>query len=77
MCSGKLYSIREAVDIIADLCEFKDRIVYDIGRPETISSKHISNEKLLSVISRKRYTNFSQGLSKTIEWVKSEIARNA
>jgi len=77
MCSGELKSIREVVRTVADLCGFKGYTVYDKSKPETVAIKHISNEKINKIISRVKYTDFNQGLSRTIEWVKNEIASNS
>lgn len=73
ICSGELHSIKEIADIIAELTGFKGEIVYNLDKPETISIKHVSNDKIRQILGND-YIQLRDGLAKTIEWVKNDIA---
>ena len=77
ICSGELHSIKYIVNLIAELSKFSGDIVYNKDRPETISFKSISNEKISKIVNRQKYTNFNQGLKRTIGWIKDDITRNS
>jgi GDP-L-fucose synthase len=73
ICSGELHSIKEIAEIIAEITGFKGDIVYNLDKPETISIKHISNEKIRQILNND-YLPLRDGLAKTIEWIKNDIA---
>lgn len=76
MCSGKLYSIKNIVDMIVKLTGFSGEIEYNTNKPETIGAKILSNKKLTNIIGKRNYIDLSTGLSKTIEWMKNDIIGN-
>jgi GDP-L-fucose synthase len=62
------YSIRELVETVAELMEFKGNINWLTDRPDGQLRKPSSNKKLLSVIESYNFISLRDGLKTTIDW---------
>ena len=49
---------------------YHPKIKYNLDKPQTIKSRHISNEKASKLIAFNPKINLLNGLTKTIEWYK-------
>ena len=61
-------SIREAVEIIADVMGFEGNIVFDDTKPDGQYRKPTSNFRLKSFIPEYKFTSFREGIKQTVEW---------
>ena len=65
------YSIKQIVDIICFLLEYKGEIIWDTSKPNGQYRKPSSNQRLLDLgWSVENYTSLQEGLKKTCEWFK-------
>jgi len=65
------YSIKQVVEIICDLLEYKGDVVWQLDKPSGQFRKPSSNQKLLDLGWKKKdYTSLEEGLKKTCEWFK-------
>ena len=64
----KEYSIKEVVDLIVKLMDFKGDVVWLDDKPDGQFRKPSSNKKLLSIIGSYNFTPLEVGLKNTIEW---------
>lgn len=61
-------SIRDLVENIAELMNFKGKIVWDSSKPNGQERKSSDNSPLKTLIPSFEFTNLSDGLKTTIEW---------
>jgi len=61
-------SIREVVNIIVELMNFKGNVVFDTTKPEGQFRKHSDNSKIKSYLPNFRFTPLYEGLKETIEF---------
>lgn len=61
-------SIREVVNIIVELMNFKGNVVFDTTKPEGQFRKHSDNSKIKSYLPNFRFTPLYEGLKETIEY---------
>jgi GDP-L-fucose synthase len=62
------YSIREVVELIAELMEFKGNINWLSDKPDGQFRKPSSNSKLLNIVGDYNFTPLREGLQETINW---------
>ena len=68
------WSIKNIVGEVLCVGKIKNKkIVYDITKPESVPYRIISRNKLDSLYGKFTYTSPTEGLKKTIEWIKGEI----
>jgi GDP-L-fucose synthase len=65
-----MYTIDEAVNLIAKLTNFKGKILYDDRKPMTIFKRVIDTTRARSILGFKASTSFEEGLKSTIEYYK-------
>lgn len=68
LSNPKEYSIKQIVNIIVDLLEFKGSIKWLTEKPNGQHRKPSSNKKLLNIIGDFEFTPLSDGLEKTIKY---------
>jgi len=68
--SGFQISIKDLVELIAELSGFKGRIVWDTAKPDGQPKRNLDTSKALGEFGFKAKTDFKEGLRKTIEWYK-------
>lgn len=70
--SKGMISIREVIEKISELMNFKGEILYKDRRNADVDAHNASNEKMKRLISFEP-TNFEEGLLKTIDWYRNEL----
>lgn len=61
------YSIKEIVNMIADIFNYKGKVTYDKSKPNGQMRKTVSNHLMKSIIGDYKFTPLYDGLKKTIE----------
>lgn len=72
---GCNYSLNDALKIIIEEAGFdyeKVPIEYDLTKPNSISNRNLSNDKIEKQLGIQPKTNFREGIRKTIIWYKGE-----
>ncbi|MGB9810085.1 MAG: NAD-dependent epimerase/dehydratase family protein, partial [Caldanaerobacter sp.] len=72
--TGKEITIRELVNMIAELCDYRGKIIWDTTKPDG------QPRRCLDVSRARKFgfeakTDLKTGLTKTIEWYKHEVLR--
>ncbi len=68
--AGFEISIKELVELIVELTDFKGRIVWDDTKPDGQPRRTLDTTKALEEFGFKAKTSLREGLKKTIEWYK-------
>ena len=68
--SGFEISIKDLVNLIAELTEFEGKITWDSSKPDGQPRRCLDTSKAEKEFGFKAETNFEEGLKKTIEWYK-------
>ena len=66
--AGFEVSIKDLVELIAKLTEFKGKIVWDTSKPDGQPRRMLDTSKAEKEFGFKAKTGFEEGLKKTIEW---------
>lgn len=66
--NGEIVTIRQIVEKISSILDFKGEIVYDISKPEGAEVRIMDNSKMKSIINLDKMHLIDEGLSKTIDW---------
>ena len=61
-------SIKEIIDLIVQISNFKGKIIFDTTKSDGQLSKKTDNSKLKSVIGNYNFTPIEKGLTDTINW---------
>jgi len=73
--TGKELTIRELVNLIAELCEFEGEIIWDTTRPDGQPRRCLDVNKAEKEFGFKAKTDLKTGLVKTINWYKKEYLK--
>lgn len=73
ICTSEEISIKDLAKLISDKIGFDGEILWDESKPEGISRKCLSNERLRRVLNFRPYTSLSEGISKTIKGYNEKI----
>jgi GDP-L-fucose synthase len=68
---GKEIKIKDLVQMIANLTEFKGKIIWDTSKPDGQPRRCLDTTKAEREFGFKAKTTFEEGLRKTIEWYRS------
>ena len=68
LTSSKEYSIKQIVDLITELMNFKGNVKFLPDKPDGQYRKPADNSKLLSIIPEFKFTPLEEGLKETIDW---------
>ncbi len=68
--SGKEISIKELVHIIAAEFNFKDKIIWDVDKPEGQFRKPSDNSIIRSIAPDFEFTPLEEGIHKSVKWFK-------
>lgn len=74
--AGFEISIKDLVDLIAELCEFDGEIKWDSSKPDGQPRRCLDTSKAEKEFGFEAKTDFREGLKKAIEWYKNLIALN-
>jgi GDP-L-fucose synthase len=66
--SGRRTSIRELVELVAELTEFRGQVVWDASKPDGQIDKGFAVERMKKILRFTPQTNLKDGLRKTIDW---------
>lgn len=66
--SGQRTSIRELVDLVAELTGFQGRVVWDTTKPDGQMDKGFAVERMKKILGFTPRTSLRGGLQKTIDW---------
>jgi len=69
--SGMEISIKDLVDLIAQLTGFKGEIVWDADKPDGQPRRCLNISRSERLFGFRAKTSFQEGLRRTIEWYKS------
>jgi len=61
-------SIREAVEVIAEVMEFDGKIIFDDSKPDGQFRKPTSNLRLKNFLPEYEFTSFKEGIKQTVDW---------
>lgn len=73
--SGMEMSIRDLVNLIAELTGFKGEVVWDSSKPDGQPRRCLDTSKAFGEFGYKARTDFREGLKKTIEWYRDTRAQ--
>jgi GDP-L-fucose synthase len=68
LSTGNEITIKDLVNLIADIYEFKGNIIWDISKPEGQYRKPSDNSVIKSIAPDFKFTPIEEGLRKSIEW---------
>lgn len=73
LCSGRMTTIREIVDIIVKICDYKGEITYDKTKPDAIPYRALSRNKYDSLFGIQTYKKLEEGIKEVVEWMRTEL----
>jgi GDP-L-fucose synthase len=73
--AGFEISIRDLAELVAELCGFRGRLVFDRTKPDGQPRRSLDVTRARSSLGFAASTDFRSGLKRTIEWYKAERAR--
>ena len=68
LSSGQEISIKELVQLIADIFEFKGKIIFDTTKPEGQFRKPSDNSIIKNMFTDFKFTSIEEGLKISIDW---------
>jgi GDP-L-fucose synthase len=71
---GKEITIKELVNLIAELTGYKGKIVWDTSKPDGQPRRCLDTSKAKNEFGFEARTNFVEGLRKTIKWYESTLS---
>jgi GDP-L-fucose synthase len=71
--SGKEITIKELVNLIAELAGYDGKIVWDVSKPDGQPRRCLEVSKAKKEFGFEAKTNFEEGLKRTMEWYKSTL----
>lgn len=75
--AGKEITIRELVELIADLTGYEGKITWDTSKPDGQPRRCLDTNRAKKEFGFEAKTDFKRGLKKTIEWYKENRTRLA
>lgn len=69
--SGKEITIRELVDLVAELTQYRGNIAWDTSKPDGQPRRCLETSKAKKEFGFQAVTSLREGLKKTIDWYKS------
>ena len=70
--SGFEISIKELAELIAEICEFRGDIVWDVSKPNGQPRRRLDTSRAFEEFGFQAKTDFREGLERTVEWYKTE-----
>jgi len=70
--AGKEITIRELVDLVAELSGYKGKIVWDTSKPDGQPRRYLETSRAKKEFGFEAKTDFVEGLKRTIDWYLSE-----
>jgi len=69
-------TIKELVDLIAELAKYKGKITWDTSKPDGQPRRCLDTTKAKQEFGFEASTNFTKGLEKTVEWYEEHYDKN-
>jgi GDP-L-fucose synthase len=66
--TGKEITIKELVDLIAELAKYKGKIVWDTSKPDGQPRRCLETSRAKEEFGFQAKTDFKEGLKRTIDW---------
>jgi len=76
ICSGRVYKVKEAVDIILQECKHDVRPHYDITKLDSPALRILSKIKFKSILGLRNYIPLEEGIHDVINWILEDIKDN-
>lgn len=73
ICSGQIYTVKEAVKIILDVCEHKVVPQYDSSKLDSPASRILSKKKFKSLLGIRKYISLEDGVKDVMNWIKEDM----
>ena len=73
--AGKEITIRDLVNLIAELTGYKGNIMWDTSKPDGQPRRCLDTSKAKREFGFEANTGLREGLEKTIDWYKNELLR--
>ena len=73
--AGKEISIRDLVNLIAKLTDYKGKIIWDTSKPDGQPRRCLDTGKAKKEFGFEAKTDFKEGLEKTIDWYKGNLTK--
>lgn len=70
--SGREVSIRELIEKLVELTNFRGKVVWDDSKPDGQLRRCLDTSRAYEAFGFKARTSFEEGLAKTVEWMDSE-----
>ena len=70
ICSGSPMTIKEAAEIILEVCNYKTEIYFNADKPSAIPYRAVDNSRYFQFFGDRKKTPFRTGVEKTMEWYK-------
>ncbi len=75
ICSSEPMTIKEAAQIILEVCNYKTEIYFNPKKPSAIPYRTVDNSRYLQSFGCRKRTPFRVGIEKTVEWYKKNQDR--
>ena len=72
--SGKEITIKELVNLVAELTEYKGKILWDTSKPDGQPRRCLDTSKARKEFGFEATTDFKEGLKKTVDWYREHSA---
>ncbi len=77
LCSGRLTTISEIVDIIVKYCDYKGEIIYDTTKPDAIPYRALCRNKFDTLFGKQNYKQLEDGIKNVIDWMHNELKNSS
>ena len=74
--AGKEITIKQLVNLVAQLTGFKGQIVWDVLKPDGQPRRYLDTTRAKIEFGFEAKTDFTDGLQKTIEWYKKQVEKS-
>jgi GDP-L-fucose synthase len=75
--TGRVFPIRELVDLIARLTGFRGEIAWDASKPDGQPRRCLDTSRAQRLLGWKAKTGLEEGLRRTIAWYRQQWMRRA
>jgi GDP-D-mannose 3', 5'-epimerase len=72
--TDRLVAINQLVDIVAKIVGKKITKRYDLTKPQGVRGRSSDNSRLRQVLKWEPRVNLEEGLARTYEWIKGQLA---
>lgn len=73
ICSGKVYSVKESVEIILRACNHNSEPEYDLTKLDSVPCRILSKKKFIKLFGKKSYIPLETGIIDVKNWIEAEL----